>query len=297
MMALGHKPYHTEVERPQEINDNDVLEKDGQVAGDFELFVSDAFNFEKGPWKILRYKNGNSTLEVFTEEALGWPQDIVVLEDEKEVLVSNLTTGLITQYKLDNGELIGNFASVPGGPTRMKFGPDGLLYVLQWKGNGRVLRYRRDGTKVDEFTETGLDESIGIDWDTEGNLYISSFGKKQVRKFDKQGKDLGLFISADLTGPTDILFTAAGDLLVNDWKAGTVSRFDSAGALQGQFTAGVKQAEGLAELPSGHILVGNGAGSSIKAYDKDGNFVEDLIAPKAGELRQPNAVTVRLLDR
>ncbi len=69
----------------------------------------------------------------------------------------------------------------------MKIGADSLLYVLQWSGNGKVRRYELDGTFVDDFTSVGVTQSIGIDWDNDGNLYVSSYGGDNVRKFDTNG--------------------------------------------------------------------------------------------------------------
>lgn len=75
----------------------------------------------------------------------------------------------------------------------MKVGPDSLLYVLQWNGVGKVRRYQLDGTYLGEFTTTGVSQSIGIDWDNKGNLYVSSYNGDLVRKFDTAGVDYGNF--------------------------------------------------------------------------------------------------------
>lgn len=263
----------------------------------FEIFVSDANGFDQGgPWKIIRYDGDGTNGRIFTDENLGWPQDIVILEEEGEVLVSNLNTGRITKYDLDTGDYIEDFAVVSGGPTRMNLGPDGLLYVLQWQGDGTVLRYNRDGTFVDEFTSVGVDRSIGMDWDSDGNLYISSFGDKTVRKFDSSGVDMGLFLSSNLFGPTDLLFIENGTLLVNDWNAGFVFRFSSTGTFLGPFASGLGQVEGIAVTPNNTILVGNGSGSSVKEYEMNGTLIGDLITSNSGDLIQPNAITVRELE-
>ena len=40
------------------------------------------------------------------------------------------------------GAYIEDFATVSGGPTRMKYGPDGKIYVLQWSNTiNKVLRF------------------------------------------------------------------------------------------------------------------------------------------------------------
>ena len=263
----------------------------------FEIFVSDANGFDQGPdWKIMRYDGDGTNGQVFTDENLGWPQDIVILEEEGYVIVSNLNTGRITKYDLETGAYIDDFAQVDGGPTRMNFGPDGLLYILQWGGNGRVLRYNRDGTFVDEFTSVGVSNSIGMDWDADDNLYVSSFTENTVRKFSSSGEDMGLFVSSNLFGPTDLYFLENGNLIVNDWNAGFVFRFNSSGTFTGTFASGLGQVEGLAITPFNTILIGNGSDSSIKEYGMDGTFVRDLITSNSAGLLQPNAITIRELE-
>ena len=125
------------------------------------------------------------------------------------VLISNLSSGNINRHNINSGQFIDSFATNIGGPTRIKIGPDGLLYVLQWTGDGLVQRYQLDGTFVDNFTSVGVFQSIGLDWDNEGNLYVSSYNNGangSVRKFDPEGNDLGLLIDTGLQGPTDIWF-------------------------------------------------------------------------------------------
>ncbi|MEL7425210.1 MAG: hypothetical protein AAFN81_19645, partial [Bacteroidota bacterium] len=116
----------------------------------FSVYVSDAAGFNTPPWKILKFDENGDNPEVFINTNLGWPQDILFLEDQGIVLISNLTTGLINKHDAETGILAGVFASGIGGPTRMKIGADNLLYVLQWSGNGLVRRYELDGTFVDE---------------------------------------------------------------------------------------------------------------------------------------------------
>lgn len=104
----------------------------------------------------------------------------------------------------------------------MKIGADSLLYVLQWSGNGKVRRYQLDGTYAGEFTSVGVPQSIGLDWDSNGNLYVSSYTGDNVRKFDPNGNDLGLFVTSNLAGPTNIWFDDNGDLLVSDYDGTAV---------------------------------------------------------------------------
>jgi hypothetical protein len=258
-----------------------------------KIYVSDAGNFQSPPWKILKFDENGQNPETFINTNLAWPQDIVFLEDQQVVLISNLNSGKISKYNSSTGEYIEDFATGIGGPTRMKIGADSLLYVLQWSGNGKVWRYQLDGTFVDEFTSVGVPQSIGIDWDGDGNLYVSSYGGHTVRKFDQTGNDLGLFVNSNLAGPTNIWFDDNGDLLVTDYNGTAVKRFNSSGTFVNNFLTGLSNAEGVDFFPNGNILIGNGATHSVKMFDSNGNYIEDFIPSGSGGLITPNAVVIR----
>ncbi len=260
---------------------------------DFNIYVSDAGHFNNPPWQILKFDENGTNPEVFISDSLAWPQDIIFLENENSVLISNLNSGKIIKYNATTGIFVENFATGLGGPTRMKIGPDSLLYVLQWLGDGKVFRYQLDGTFVDEFTSLGVTQSIGLDWDDSGSLYVSSFGGKYVRKFDSDGNDMGAFISTGLAGPTNIWFDAGGDLLVNDYSAGNVKRFDPQGNYLGVFISGLSQNEGIAYQPDGNILIGNGGTHSVKMFDSEGTYIEDIVPGGSGGLLTPNVVVLR----
>jgi Secretion system C-terminal sorting domain len=260
---------------------------------DIEIYVSDAGNFSNPPWKILKFDENGDNPEIFIDTVLAWPQDIVFLEDQQVVLISNLNSGRITKYNSSTGDYIGNFATGIAGPTRMKIGADSLLYVLQWSGNGKVRRYQLNGTFVDEFTSVGVPQSIGLDWDSNGNLYVSSYSGDNVRKFDPSGNDLGLFVTSNLLGPTNIWFNNNGDLLVSDYDGTAVKRFNSSGVFQSNFATGLSQSEGVDFFSYGNILIGNGATSSVKMFDSNGVYIEDIIPSGSGGLMNPNSVVIR----
>jgi len=261
-------------------------------AQNLKMYVSDAGNFNLPPWQILKFDVTGENGQVFINQHLDWPQDIVFLENDNEVLISNLNSGEIARFNSTTGAYIGSFATGIGGPTRMKVGADGLLYVLQWEGNGKVWRYQLNGNFVDQFTSTGVAASIGLDWDTTGNLYVSSYNGF-VQKFSPKGTDLGKFISTNLAGPTNIWFNAAGDLLVNDYNAGIVKRFDSNGVFKGNFITGVPQCEGVNFLADGSILLGVGGTKSVRQYTPNGVIVKTLVPPGTLGLLTPNAVVLR----
>ena len=263
------------------------------VAQETELYVVDVGPDRGQPWQVLKYDENGQNPEIFINTELSRPQDIVFLENQGIALVSNLFSGRITKYDASSGAFVGDFATGIGQPTRIKIGADNLLYVLQWSGNGRVWRYQLDGSFLDEFTSVGVSNSIGMDWDSEGNLYVASFDARHVRKFDANGNDNGLFISNNLQGPTNIWFASNGDLIVLDWSGQAIKRFDSNGAFQSNFALGLSEPEGVEFLSNGDILIGNGGTSSVRQYDANGNFVKDFIPSGLGGLAKPNALRFR----
>lgn len=259
----------------------------------YSIYVSDARNFQSSPWQILKFDENGQNGQVFIDDHLAWPQDIFFLEQENKVLISNLNNGRISAFDAGTGAFIGEFATGIGGPTRMSLGPDSLLYVLQWGGNGKVRRYTLSGNYLGEFTQVGVGTSIGLDWDQAGNLYVSSYNGKHIRKFGPDGADLGLFVSSNLAGPTNIWFADNGDLLVIDYNGGAVKRFDALGNYLGVFISSLPQGEGVAFLPDGNLLIGVGGDSSVRKYSASGVLLGNWIAPGTLNLLTPNAVVTR----
>ncbi|MGB0788662.1 MAG: T9SS type A sorting domain-containing protein, partial [Marinirhabdus sp.] len=228
----------------------------------------------------------------------GWPQDIVFLADQNEVLISNLSTNRITKYNATTGAYIEDFATVPGGPTRMELDSNGVLWVLQWSlTDNNVLRFTAaDGTPLAPFTTTGVPRGIGLDWDSSGNLYVSSYSQGNVTQYDSAGNLVGEYVdNTELAGPTNIYFDDSDQLFVFDWSAGDVELFDNTGAYLTRHISGLNQVEGVDFLPNGNVLLGNGGTAEVKQYTPAGTFVENTVTASSGGLIQPNAVV--LFDR
>lgn len=264
-----------------------------------EIYVSDVGPQRNQPYQILRYDENGENPEVFTKENLSRPQDILFLEEQEVVLISNLGSNTIGRYNANTGEYIDAFATGISGPTRIKMGPDGFIYALQWTGNGKVKRYQQNGTYIDDFTSLAVSQSIGLDWDSAGNLYVASFNNGTggfVRKFDQEGEDQGLFARTNLAGPTDIWFDNSGNLLVNDWSAGVVAKFGANGVFINNIITSLFNPEGVDHMPNGNMLIGNGGTSSIKMYTSSGAFIKDLVESNSGKLETPNGITVRQVN-
>lgn len=261
-----------------------------------DIYVSDAGNFNLGgPYKIYRYDEMGRHPEVYIDTHLDWPQDIVFLEDQGVVLVSNLNSLNITKYNIETGEYIEDFASVPGGPTRMKMGADGLLYVLQWAGSGTILRYESDGTRVADFNSVGVSRSIGFDWDSDGNIYVSSYNTGSIVKLSSTGEHLGA-ITESMSGPTNLWINDANEIVALDWTAGVVKKFALDGTSLGTMITGLGRPEGI-DILNGNILIGNGSNGTVKKFKMDGTFIEDLVSAEVSALKTPNAVVLRKVNQ
>ena len=209
------------------------------------LYVVDVGTNRQPPQKVLKYNADGSNPEVFINTQLNRPQDIIFLEEQGIAIVSNLGSNKITSYDAETGEYLGDWATNIGQPTRMEIGPDGLLYVLQWAGDGRVLRYDLNGNPQGPFTSVGVSQSIGVAWDTQGDLYVASFNSTLVRRFDNNGNDKGVFIGSNLGGPTNIWFQEDGDMMVLDWNGRSIKEFSSTGAFKRVAAAGPSEPEGV----------------------------------------------------
>lgn len=256
------------------------------------IYVCDAGNFNNPPWQIVKFDTLGMNPEVFTTDNLAWPQDILFIPQSNRVLISNLNSGQINVHNAITGNFESVFANGLGAPTRMKIGSDGYIYVLQWAGNQKVKRFDFNGNFMDDFTSIGVSKSIGLDWDSVGNLYVSSYDGNYVRKFSSSGADLGLFISGNLQGPTNIHFNDSGELIVLDYNGGSAKKFDANGNYQGVFMPGLNNPEGIIKTSLNHYLIGNGGTGSVKEYDINGSFIQDIIPANSGNLIRPNAVVL-----
>jgi len=255
------------------------------------FYISDAGNFQQGPYQILRYNEDGRNGKVFIKDELAWPQDILFLPDDNQVLISNLSSNSIEVYDSESGIYKKRLISGIQGPTRMKVGKDGMLYILQWLGDGKVKKYKTDGSFVSNATQTGVNTSIGMDWDQNGDLYVSSYNGKFIERFDTNGKSKGKFISSGLFGPTNIAFNTDGQLIVLDYNSGRVLLYDKDGKKIKVLFQGVPNCEGIHLANDGKIIIG--AGSSVSIYDKNNVFEKHLVPPGDNGLLNANAVVYR----
>jgi sugar lactone lactonase YvrE len=89
--------------------------------------------------------------------------------------VASTGSNQVLKYNARTGAYVGVAASAGvSNPTDVKFGPDGLLYVLS-SANNRILRYTANGTYVDDYVPAGSGGMINptrMAFGPNGDLYV-----------------------------------------------------------------------------------------------------------------------------
>jgi DNA-binding beta-propeller fold protein YncE len=93
--------------------------------------------------------------------------------------------------------------------------------VATW-GTGQVLEIDRMGNV--HVVKRGFEKLDGIDFDKEGNLYVSSFEKGEIYKISRMGRGAVTKTIPGLMTPADISYDKnKDDILVPSMKGNTVS--------------------------------------------------------------------------
>lgn len=273
-----------------------LLAGGGLAQTQVEVFVN-----SRGTNAIKKYDGDGNYLGNFIAPGAGGlasPEDIVFHPDGS-ILVTGAGNGAIKRYDGQTGAFLGNFSSgyTLEIPSKMSIGWDSLIYVTQWgTAQNKVVRFDLDGHFVDEFTQTPTPNGLGHLWDADKNFYISVYGNGgngTVQKFNSLGASLGTFINTSiLQGPTDIWFDGNGDMLVEDWTAGKVLRYNAGGQYVGEFITGLTNPEGIAFLPNGNLLIGDWGEDAVHLIDSTGNVLGYFTSGNG--LADPNNVIVRL---
>lgn len=267
---------------------------DGPGTPDFEMFVSSRatssvkrFDGSDGKYFDDFVKPGSGGLKLTQEVALG---------PDGHLYVSGRGTTAILKFDQTSGEFIERFTKGYNldEPTKMTFGPDGLLYVSQWgQSKNKVARFNAEtGAFVDEVTE-GLNQGMGHAWDEEGNLYVVSYGSRDVKRYTSAGVFMDVFSKGgNLLGPVNLWFGQDGNLFVVDWETGTVQIFDgTTGNFIRNFITGLSRVEGFAFDNSGNLYLCDWVQNMVNQYDASGNFKATII--KNSGLSQPNSIAIR----
>lgn len=180
----------------------------------------------------------------------------------------------IEETTLEPGHLAADAAAVCKQPASLR--TDILVSTFT-----SVLRYDHTGSFVDILVSPGsggLENATGISFGPDGNLYVASFGSREVLRYDGEtGHFIDVFVeigSGGLGAPNDATFGPDGNLYVADGFFGTNSilRFDgSTGAFIDIFATGggLQQPNRLTFGPDRNLFVANATTSDVLRYHGD----------------------------
>jgi DNA-binding beta-propeller fold protein YncE len=138
--------------------------------------------------------------------------------------------GLDEIYRFDSAGRAVLFANtgVMSGPTGMAFGPDGYLYVANYR-NSTIYRYDQEGRRS-AFVGSGqqgvhVPRSLAID--SEGYVYVVGSSDNTIRRFDSSGNS-SIFYSGEIRAPWSMAFDPNGNLFLATLN-GEILRFDPQG--------------------------------------------------------------------
>ena len=71
--------------------------------------------------------------------------------------------------------------------------------------DNEIYRFSPTGANPDVFASMGMNDPVGIAFDSAGNLFVANFGGSTVREFSATGTDLGNYATG-LSSPFGLAF-------------------------------------------------------------------------------------------
>jgi hypothetical protein len=221
---------------------------------------------------------------------LSAPQEVIFLDDG-DLIVTGRFNSAIKKYDGITGSFKEDFTSgyTLDNPTKTNIGPDGHLYVSQWGAvQNSIVRFNlKTGAFIDEVVPSfsqGMDHA----WDSSGNMYVVSFGLKQLRKYNTEF-NLEQTTTNQLTGPVNVWIDVSNTIYVVDWEDGTVKRYNDAGVYIDTFISGLSKAEGFV-FDGPDLYICDWADNVVNIYNSlSGTFKKSFI--NSNKIQQPNSIS------
>ena len=97
--------------------------------------------------------------------------------------------------------------------------PDGTLYGTEGYDGHRIFKIQPDGST--EVVVSNLNGPIDMDYDTSGNIYVSTFNNAGLYKFDPSTPNSIQYFATVTTGPSGVVVNReTGDIYVSHYGVG-----------------------------------------------------------------------------
>lgn len=186
--------------------------------------------------------------------------------------------------------------------------PQGRIWVADPHTN-QIQIFDLDGTFLESWGAPGSGpgqfdfvrdngQGIGnIDFDSDGNIYVSEGGNRRVQKFDKDRNFLTMWGSngtadGQFLSPFVMRVSPNGNVYVMDDSRGDIQVFDPEGTFLYRFgdpwtTDGAVSDITAFEFDASGNVVAVEDDNQIQVFDERGAFLRTIVSPDAGELAVP----------
>jgi DNA-binding beta-propeller fold protein YncE len=176
---------------------------------------------------------------------LGYPTGLGC-DPEGDLWVADTHNARVLHYS-EIGELLGSFGGEgeePGQfifPTDVLVGDDGFVYVANYgeAGRDRIMKFRRDGTFVLEWGDTGtgtgeFQRVMGLCFDREGTIWAADSCNHRLQGFTTDGEHVATIGEnggerACFSYPYDVALDGDGNLLVAEFDGHCIQRVTTSG--------------------------------------------------------------------
>jgi sugar lactone lactonase YvrE len=206
---------------------NEVLRFDGTTGAFVNVFVTAGSGGISGPHGMTFGPDGNlyvsgrnnavvvrydgttgaplGTYVTSGSGGMSLPEGIAFDPSGTYLYVASTGSNQVLKYNAQTGAFVGVAASAGVlGPKDVKFGSDGLMYVLS-AGNNRILRFTTSGTYVDDYVPAGSGGMANIHrmaFGPDGDLYVAALNPTpaQIMRFGTENE--ALFTVSSTTAST-----------------------------------------------------------------------------------------------
>ncbi|MDP7579346.1 MAG: NHL repeat-containing protein [SAR202 cluster bacterium] len=253
------------------------------------------------------------------------PIDVAATSDDILFVLSRGVGVNVLGYQRDAGrrigkttlaeEHIGDFARTHFvWPTGLDISGDGNVFVSDEHTNQILIfppdriqpypEFNPEGEQIGQWGEAGPDEGqlsgpSGIEFDTDGNLFIVNSGNGRIQKFTKDGKFLLGWGStgngeSEFSRPWGICFDRDGNVYVADWGNHRVQKFTADGKYIMSFGTShdeggdLNHPSGVAVDSDGDVYVTDWGHRRVVIFEPNGDVITSLYGDaqelsKAGE--------------